>query len=369
MHSTARLLSRSASLGFIGLGSSGRLLAHNLLAGSALESSKHANGSFIVCEPNDANFGLFMHELKEPLREKVKRVGSGAEMAPLASVIHTRLPNSSSKIVQSVYLQPPSSLLVGLKDTTFPPSENLPQGMDTLLVDHTTYDIDVAQSVAKQVGSWTGGRTGVVDAVFLEGKGAIPSGKINFLVGGTKRDFDAAVPFLNYIGSSATHCGPSGAGLSVQIVNNSILALNQIALSEGMLLGSRLSLCPTLLASILNRSSAQSWSSAHNNPDPTVSLSHQPGSNGYTPIGRHTTSGLLADLKLALNVGTSRGSPMPLGYSAAMLYENVVEEGDLPEAKVKDKGQKDFSVVYEWLRERAEGGIESWGPSEAESSK
>lgn len=130
-------------------------------------------------------------------------------LAPLASTIHTLLP-SSSQIVQSVYLQPPSSLLVGLKDTTFPPSENLPQGMDTLLVDHTTYDVDVAKSVAKQVGQWTGGRTGVVDAVFLEGKDAVSSGDLHFLVGGSERDFVAASRFLGYLGSKITHCGPSG---------------------------------------------------------------------------------------------------------------------------------------------------------------
>lgn len=111
-----------------------------------------------------------------------------------------------------------------------------------------------------------------------------------------------------------------------------------------MLLGDKLELSPTLLHSILNTSTAQSWSSSSNNPHPSASRKPSPSSIGYEG-GRQTTR-VLNDLKLALQAGTARGSPMPIGYSAAMLYENVVED-ELPSAKVTNKGEKDFSVVYE----------------------
>lgn len=44
-----------------------------------------------------------------------------------------------------------------------------------------------------------------------------------------------------------------------------------------------------------------------------------------------------------------------------MLYENVAEEDG---QGMRGKGEKDFSVVYEWLKEKSEGGVASWGKEE-----
>jgi len=91
-----------------------------------------------------------------------------ARAATLSSTLITSLPSSS--VLQSTYLLPPQSILTTLKGQSFPPSQHLPKGMHTLLVDTSTLDVEVFRSVARQMGEQTNGGTGMVDAPFLGGQ-------------------------------------------------------------------------------------------------------------------------------------------------------------------------------------------------------
>ncbi|KAL7409525.1 6-phosphogluconate dehydrogenase [Mrakia frigida] len=362
------LARRSSSLAFIGLPNSlSSPMATNLFLRST-ELAQHREGDLVVVEQDDGKFGVFMHELGmmggglgEATAKRVKRVGSGAEAATLSSTLITSLPSSS--VLQSTYLLPPQSILTTLKGQSFPPSQHLPKGMHTLLIDTSTLDVEVFRSVARQMGEQTNGGTGMVDAPFLGGLSQAKTGRLQFLVGGTQPAFEAAQPLLNLMGNRVTHCGDSGAGLSVKVISSLITGINQIALSEGLLLGSRLGVDSKVLSSVITNSSAQSWSASANSPIPSLSP-NPPSLNGFN--GGHSTTEMLNEIKFALNAATSLGAPLPLGYSAAMLYENVCDEdveGAVP-GEMKGKGRKDFSVVYEWLKERADGGVESWGSEE-----
>lgn len=88
--------------------------------------------------------------------------------ATLSSTLITSLPSSS--VLQSTYLLPPQSILTTLKGQSFPPSQHLPKGMHTLLIDTSTLDVEVFRSVARQMGEQTNGGTGMVDAPFLGGE-------------------------------------------------------------------------------------------------------------------------------------------------------------------------------------------------------
>ncbi|GAA5913878.1 hypothetical protein JCM8208_004986, partial [Rhodotorula glutinis] len=52
-------------------------------------------------------------------------------------------------------------------------------------------------------------------------------------------------------------------------------------------------------------------------------------------------------LNLALTSATSSSTPLPLGQLAAKLYERLSQRDEF--------GSRDFSVVYEYLREAREG--------------
>jgi 3-hydroxyisobutyrate dehydrogenase len=94
------------------------------------------------------------------------------------------------------------------------------------------------------------------------------AGALSFLVGGSKQSFSQAAPILALMGQRIIHCGPSGSGLAAKICNNLILGVEQIVVGEAMLLGQRLGLDPTVLASVINNSTGACWSSTINNPVP-----------------------------------------------------------------------------------------------------
>lgn len=91
------------------------------------------------------------------------------------------------------------------------------------------------------------------------------------MVGGSDSAYKRAHPFLSYMGRNIVHCGPSGSGLTAkvrdrpdsrhlrlttpfQICNNLVLGIQQVAVAEAMLLGTRLGLAPAMLAGVLNTS-------------------------------------------------------------------------------------------------------------------
>jgi 3-hydroxyisobutyrate dehydrogenase len=109
----------------------------------------------------------------------------------------------------------------------------------------------------------------LLDVSFTGVTGA-KAGTLSFLVGGTTETFQLSKTILAYMGKRIIHCGPSGAGLGAKICNNLILGVQQIAVAEGMLLGQKLGLDPTVLAGVINSSTGKCWSSSVNNPVPSA---------------------------------------------------------------------------------------------------
>jgi 3-hydroxyisobutyrate dehydrogenase len=102
----------------------------------------------------------------------------------------------------------------------------------------------------------------------LPGVTGAKAGTLSFLVGGSAQAFSQASPTLSLMGQRIIHCGPSGSGLAAKICNNLILGVEQVVVAEAMLLGQRLGLDPTVLASVINSSTGACWSSTINNPVP-----------------------------------------------------------------------------------------------------
>lgn len=140
--------------------------------------------------------------------------------------------------------------------------------------------------------------------------------------------------------------------------------------AEAMLLGASLGLSPELLASILNTSTGKCWPSESCNP--------APGATPKTPApaDRNYSGGFLAklmakgvfstfhflnaqsiadesftDLNLAIAAGQSTSTPLPVGSLTSTLYNTI--------AKHDEFSEKDFSVIYEYLRIAREGGLKS----------
>ncbi|EIN07680.1 3-hydroxyisobutyrate dehydrogenase [Punctularia strigosozonata HHB-11173 SS5] len=325
---------RAKSVSFIGLGHMGREMAFNLFSKQlALEPE---TSRFVVCDaiPEAAQAFQRNFEIHFP-GSKITIAKTPAEAALASQTVITMLP--SSPHVQQVYTQPDSGILPALRTL----SEE--QAEDSLFIDSTTLDVRVAQDVAELVAR-TGGQ--MVDAPVSGGVVGAKAGTLSFLVGGTEEAYHLASPLLARMGQRIIHCGPSGSGLAAKICNNLVLGIQQIAISEAMLLGQGLGLDPAVLAGVVNSSTGNCWASNTNNPVPgALPEKSPPCERDYE--GGFATALMLKDLGLASSIAKARNSPLPLGEVAEKIYAQVIDSN---ESLIR----KDFSSVYLHLRDQME---------------
>ncbi|CAE6478599.1 unnamed protein product [Rhizoctonia solani] len=305
------------SLGFIGLGQMGLNMADNLFTRTATAYSEASTADasnppmFVVCDVNKITADTFAQDVATRFPGVLVQVAdSPSDVAQRANTIFTMLPSSPQ--VKEVYLGD-RGILHGISQR--------PQPVESLYVDSTTLDVTVARDVAAQVEA-TGGD--MVDApVSGEKKGVVGAraGTLSFMVGGSENGFRRAYPFLSHMGRNIVHCGPSGSGLTAKICNNLVLGVQQIVVAEAMLLGIRLGLSPDVLAGVIN-----------------------------TSTGGFASKLMQKDMALAQHAASTAGTPLPLGDAAQAIYTQMNQNSTDGAPNFADR---DFSVVYEYLRRQA----------------
>ncbi len=233
-------------IGFVGLGNMGNPMVRNLL--------KHGHAV--------QGYDVVPDLLDRAVAQGVARATSVAACVAGVDVVVTMLP--SSPHVRSVY-SGESGVIANAK-------------AGTLLIDSSTIDPLTSREVAFDA---LARGLPMVDAPVSGGTGGAEAGTLTFMVGGEKREFDAARPLLECMGKNIVHCGGSGNGQVAKICNNMMLAIEMIATSEGMTLAAKLGMDPKVFAGIVNTSSGRCWSSDTYNPYPGV-LENAPASRGYT---------------------------------------------------------------------------------------
>ncbi|KAG7086686.1 hypothetical protein E1B28_002624 [Marasmius oreades] len=326
-----RISYRSKSTSFIGLGRMGYEMAHNLF------SKQYANAQdahFIVCDAVPERAQAFSASFLTRFPGAKIAIARTPEEATLASQnIITMLP--SSREVKTVYNDGIVPTLKKLSSTSH----------NTLCIDSTTLNVDVACQVARDV---VDTNSQMIDAPVSGGVTGAKAGTLSILVGGTEPAFNLASPILANMGQRIIHCGPSGAGLGAKICNNLILGVQQIVVGEAMLLGEKLGLDPAVLASVVSSSTGSCWSVSVNNPVPkSLPEKSPPCERGYE--GGFATSLMLKDMGLATDIAATVGSPLPLGEAAESLYARVIQEEP-------DLSQKDFSSIYRYLSKASSEG-------------
>jgi 2-hydroxy-3-oxopropionate reductase len=101
----------------------------------------------------------------------------------------------------------------------------------TLVVDFSSIRPDVTAQLAEQAATK---ELRLVDAPVSGGEAGAVNAALSIMVGGEADDFDAAKPFLDVVGKTVVHVGPSGAGQTVKAANQLIVAANIEALAEAM---------------------------------------------------------------------------------------------------------------------------------------
>ena len=184
----------------------------------------------------------------------------------------------------------------------------------SLVVDHSTISPSETRRLAgrvKEAGSaW-------LDAPVSGGSEGAALGTLSIMVGGDSAHLDRVRPYLEAMGSSITHVGPAGAGQMVKLVNQVLVVVNQLAVSEALLLAEAGSLDLEATLSAVTGGAAGSWMLANRGPQMIV-RDWRPG---------FTIDLQQKDLRLVLDAADELGVPLPGTALVFQLYRALQRRG------------------------------------------
>ncbi len=183
-----------------------------------------------------------------------------------------------------------------------------------LIIDHSTISPEATKRFAASVtdvgGNW-------LDAPVSGGSEGAVNGTLSIMVGGDPVQFERALPYLEDVGSTITLVGPMGAGQLVKAVNQILVVVNQLAVSEALLLAEAggLDLSATLRA--VEGGAAGSWMLSNRGPQMIV-RDWRPG---------FTIDLQQKDLRLVLDAADELGVPVPGTSLVFQLYRALQTQG------------------------------------------
>ncbi len=134
----------------------------------------------------------------------------------------------------------------------------------TLLIDCTSGDPATSRHIAGRLAAHG---VSFADAPVSGGVSGAESGTLTVMVGADTQTFSRARPVLAAFGKRIEHLGPIGAGHAMKAVNNALLAVNLIALGEGLSALVKAGVSPRIAVDVLNASSGRSFASESLVPD------------------------------------------------------------------------------------------------------
>lgn len=213
-------------LGFIGLGVMGEPMCGNLARKVGLP---------VVATD------LKPQALERLAADGVQPKGSVAEVAAAADVVFLSLPSVAE--VEAVCFGPG-----GLVDA--------PDRRVRTIIDMSTSDVARTRRLAERLAA-----TGIAfaDAPVARTREAARQGTLLITVGASDEQFAALKPLLACIGSDVVHCGPTGSGQVVKIMNNMVLLITVNAVAEALAVGRAAGVDGKLLLETLSMGSADSF--------------------------------------------------------------------------------------------------------------
>lgn len=183
-----------------------------------------------------------------------------------------------------------------------------------LVVDHSTVSASATRRLATEVAavgaSW-------VDAPVSGGSEGAERGTLSIMAGGTDADVTRARPYMESYGSSITHVGPIGAGQMVKQVNQVLVVVNGLAVSEALLLAKAGGLDLDATIEAVKGGGAGSWMLANRGPQ-VVDRDWRPG---------FTIDLQQKDLRLVLESADELAVPLPATSLVFQLYRALQRRG------------------------------------------
>lgn len=253
------------TLGFIGLGVMGEPMCANLLA----KAQRPVYGA-------DKRRG----PLDRLAQKGLKACASLADVARAADVVFLSLP--SIKEVEEVCCGPG-----GIGETG---------GRAHIVVDMSTSSVSRTRELAARLAS---SDIGFVDAPVAGMRARAHDGTLSIMVGGPREVFEAIKPYLACMGRDLTHCGETGSGQIVKVLNNMVVFMTVNALAEAITIGRRAGIDAKLLFETMSKGSSDSAALR------TPGLKHLVPDS--FPEDAFPTDYAIKDIKLALELATQTG--------------------------------------------------------------
>ena len=160
------------------------------------------------------------------------------------------------------------------------------------------------------------------------------AGRLLFMVGGSDEDFEKASEFLAYLGRSV-HCGETGAGVTMKLINNQLAGVTLAATIEVLLMGRKAGLRFTDMREVLSGTAANNAHLHRALPERIIKRDFEDG------FGMNL---MVKDAGLALDLAQRLGTPQMLGALVQQLRQRAINQG---------WGDKDTTIITKVFEELA----------------
>lgn len=285
-------------VGFLGLGVMGKSMAINIIK---------------------AGYELTILDTKKDSAKELMEMGAkvgktNAEVASNSDIIFTALP--TSEIVQEVATG---------KDGIF---EGAKEGL--IYVDLSSITPKMIQFIQEEGKKKN---ISVLDAPVSGGAAGAKAGTLTIMAGGDKETFDKALPVLKTMGEKVILVGDIGAGNTIKLVNNLLLGINMVAVSEAFALGAKAGIGAETMYDIISQSSGSSYALTAKYKNYIAKGNFKPG---FAIDLQHK------DLELAVETAKDLQMPLPIGNLAQQMLEI---------ARAKGMGNEDISAAIKLYEE------------------
>jgi len=272
----------SEKIGFIGLGIMGRGMTHNLL-----------KAGFDVTVWNRT-----ASKMDEFVEAGAKAADSPADLASKCDIIMTCV--SDTPDVQAVILGD-EGVIHGVQE-------------GALVIDHSTISPHVTREIAAKLNAKG---AAMLDAPISGGSEGAAKGTLSIMVGGDKEAFERAKPYLDAFGKTITHVGGQGAGQMVKLVNQILVVINMLAVSEALIFAEAGGLDLEQTLNAVSGGAAGSWMLS-NRGSQAIVRDFRPG---------FTIDLQQKDLRLVLEAADQMGVPVAATSLVFNLYRTLQQQG------------------------------------------
>ena len=269
-------------IGFIGLGIMGKPMARNLLK---------------------AGYPLTVWNRSQPAIEELVRDGASPGSSP-EDVAH------QSDVIITIVTDSPDVEKVALG-----PKGIIEGGRPGLVhIDMSTISPAVTRRIASRLAE-----KGVemLDAPVSGGDTGAQAGTLSIMVGGKEETFQRCRPIFEVLGRTIVHCGPSGAGQTVKLCNQIVVALNNLAMCEALVFATKAGVDTRRMLEAVGAGAASSWALLNLAPR-VLARDFRPG---------FKVAHQQKDLRLALETAEEQAIPLPGTSLVHQLFAAVEAEG------------------------------------------